>query len=153
MNVALDAYVSYMSTKGLDAKGFRTATLAHLAGVSTGQMSAMLQDYRIRQATGHPEYRYVIGCHEYGRNARWKILAKPGSDPKVVQQARREQAKWAARDAYNRITRDMAYELYPGLRGIESDDRIRQALDFAAKQHDLIVNFVEAVIGKNGNAA
>lgn len=148
---ALDAYVSQMSQRRIDPKGFRVSTLALLVGKPSGTMSQMLQRYRLAQARQVGDYRgqttrYVIAARSYGPNARWRILAKPGSDPKVVREARREQAKHIARDAYSRVVSDLVNELYPALGGGELDQHLADTMDFARRQFEVVVNHVDRVL-------
>lgn len=147
---ALDALVAEMGRRGIDAQGFNRQVLARLAGVSPEEMSTMLQQYRYAQRE-EGATRYVLGARQYGRSARWRILAKPGSDPKVVREARREQAIWAAVDAERRVLSDLMHEVYPGL-NVQVDAAIANEMDFLTDQMRLIVKRVERQL-TNGVAA
>jgi len=128
---ALDEYVGKMGRRGVDADGVRVGTLAALAGVTVRRMSGLLQEYRTRQ--GKTKTRYVIGCEGYGNPEtsanppRWKILAKPTSDPKVVQKAREDHATYLANDGLAKVVKDYACEVFPALQGAERDHVIEVA--------------------------
>lgn len=113
---ALDKYVTALGRRGVEPSGIRAKTLAGLAGVSRRKMSGYLQEHRAQGGE-----RYVVACQRYSRDARWKILAKPGSDPKVVQKARRDHAVWVAKDAMSRVANDVAKEIGPSMSGKEWD--------------------------------
>jgi hypothetical protein len=112
---ALDTYVTARKARGIDPTGVKAATLAKFAGVTVRLMSRYLQEYRLRPGSGGG--RYVLGCQNYGRGGRWLILAKPGSDPKVIREARASHARWIAMDAARRVVKDLAKELAPALKG------------------------------------
>lgn len=125
---ALDAYLAEMGRKSIDPEGVRVSSLAALVGVPTSAMSHHLQQYLRRQAKGVT--RYVIGCEGYGNPKtssnppRWKIMAKPNSDPKVVQRARLAHAKYLAHDNLTKTVRDYTRETFPGLGGTDLDRTI-----------------------------
>jgi len=135
---ALDAYVASMGTRGIDPQGVRVGTLAALVGVSNPRMSALLQDYRVRQNGGGT--KYVVGCEGYGNPdtstnpPRWKILSRPNSDPVVVQRARRDHAIYLARDMQTRLVRDFICEVYPALQGAQRD-RVVQTVSGSLLAH------------------
>ena len=146
----------------MDPDGVRTRTLAHLADVAPTEMSVMLQSYRLAQArlgeNGAPTTRYVIASQGYGRDARWRLLAKPDTDPKKVREARQSQMKWITQDMVRRVLSDVITEINPGLRGAETDQMIEQASVFLTKQVSAITELVQAIItnggsGPNGAAA
>ena len=147
---ALDQYVASMGHKGVDPGGFRTRTLAKMVDLEPSKMSTYLQEYRLAQARPDATTRYVIGCQGYGRDARWRILAKPGTDPKVVRLARKDQGRWIVKDAIERAMRDRLFEVNPSLAGVESDALIDSALDFATRQFEAVGTFVEQVLAVNG---
>lgn len=129
---ALDAYLTKLKARGQQGYrqnpgGIRAATLAKLAGVTRSQMSTMLMSYRwIQRRDGAT--RYVVGAQGYGQAARWRILAKPGSDPKAIREARLEQAMWIAQDGMARIVRDTLHEAFPALAGTAVDDIIEDEM-------------------------
>ena len=147
---ALDRYVKERGRRGSDPNGVRTRTLAHLAGVPVSAMSPMLQTFRVTQAKvdkdGAAVTKYVIAASGYGREARWRILAKPGSDPKVVQEARRSQTLWVARDMVKRVLSDVIHELNPSLQDAAVDQRIEAATKFLTTQVVLIADFVNETL-------
>src|SRR5690606_20553698 len=98
---------------------------------------------RLQQARSDSTTRYVVGCQGYGPEARWRILAKPGSDPKVVREARKDQATWIVKDSIERAMRDRLFEVNPSLAGTDSDALIDAALDFATRQFEAVGDFVE----------
>jgi hypothetical protein len=112
---ALDQYVAARKARGVDPTGVKCSTLAKFAGTDIRLMSRFLQEYRLRPPKGGG--RYVLGCQNYGRGGRWLILAKPGSDPKVIREARASHARWIATDAARRVVTDLAKELAPALQG------------------------------------
>lgn len=141
----LDIYIRNMARRGIDPGGFRTHTLAQLAGVSRPYMSTALQQYRMTQGNGNT--RYVIACEQYGPLARWRILAKPGSDPVVVQEARRQHGLWIARDAFRRYVTDRVHELQPALTNSQQDQLIDNCTILVENQFSATVTFIESVIG------
>jgi hypothetical protein len=146
VDVALNKYITMLNSRGIavDPDGFRAVTLAKVVGVSTSHMSAQLQDYRYRQSSG--KSRYIIGCEEYGPRARWKILAKPGTDPKAVQKARRLHAMWLARDTAQKFLRDVGLEVTPALKGAPMDPTIQSVLDHMARQIVLNAELVRTIL-------
>lgn len=146
---ALDQYVAYFGSRGIDPAGVRVATLAKLVDVTPAQMSQAVQAYRQAQVRDGAT-RYVIGCREYGRNARWSILAKPSTDPKVVQRARVEQARWITKDAVTRFAKDRLLEVNPSLTGKGKDPVIEHATAYAAEQLESMARFVENILAANG---
>lgn len=142
---ALDRYVTERRGRGIEPNGVRRKTLAYLAGISDQKMSQLLQQYRVAQSKDDGT-RYVVAAQDYGREARWRILAKPGSDPKVVQEARQEQAKWITADAVRRFTTDRITEVEPALRDKETDERVKHAMAFMAEQLDSTVRFVKKIL-------
>jgi hypothetical protein len=155
VDAGLDAYVRTMRSRGIDPNGFKCATLAAFAGTTRSDMSTALQQYRMSQkmltpaqiAAGFkPLTRYTIACEQYGPEARWKILSKPGSDPVVVQNARREHAKWSTRDSYRRLLTDYVHEVFPGLKGAQHDLLIERVCNLAENQFDATVQFVESML-------
>lgn len=144
---AIDRYVVIMRTKhgGLDPTGFQCDTLAHIAGTTREDMGHLLQQHR--QAAGT---RYVVACQGYGRAARWMILAKPGSDPKLVRQARRDQSVWIASDMAARFDRDIRTEIDPALRGTAADDIIKDAVDEMAAHTAVALRRIHKRLDKLG---
>ena len=128
---ALDEYVHRMGTRGVEPDGVRVGTLAALVGVDTRKMSAKLQEYRVRQSK--TKTRYVIGCQGYGNPEtspnppRWKILAKPTSDPQVVRKARQDHAVYLANDNLRKTVGDYTCEVFPALQGAARDHVIEIA--------------------------
>ncbi len=142
---ALDRYVGLMEREyGHAPYGFRCRTLAHLAGIKPQQMSTWLGMYRERQ--GHQATRYVIACSRYGRAAEWAILAKPGDDPAVVQEARRSAAIWVAQDTAARMVKDLVHEIRPGLRDTDQDRLIAAAGQFMQRDVTNLVDFVGTML-------
>jgi len=140
----IDRYIAARKARGggIEPRGFRAITLAALARprVTRGRMSALLQEHRLCPTT-----RYIVACQGYAANAWWHILATPASDPKAVQEARREQAKWAHRDMWRRLVSDMTYEIHPSLNQtavdkvvdslmVLTETQVRAAGEFAQKQ-------------------
>jgi hypothetical protein len=162
VELALDKYVSEMGKRGVDPNGIRVLTLAQLAGVPRKRMSIMLQEYRQRQkelAEEDPprQSRYVIGCEGYGPAARWSIMAKPKTDPVVVENNRMDHAIYVAGDAVKRLIRDYTSEVYPGLRKKETDEVIEIATRGLIEHVQVDVNTAVQLIrrggGHNGMAA
>jgi hypothetical protein len=145
---ACDLYVASMVGRGIDPKGVRCLTLAHLAGCDPTTMSGALQEHLVAQ--GKSKTRYVLGCEGYGRRARWKILSKPNTDPNVVRQARVDHAIHIAGDAFARHARDVLRELEPGLHGTAIDALILASARMAANQMEGIVTFVESMVHADG---
>jgi hypothetical protein len=148
---ALDQLVEMMRQRSIDAKGFNREIVARLGGVSPDEMSSMLQLYRQAQKVGGAT-KYVIAATGYGRGARWRILAKPGSDPKATQEARRQQAVWTATDAQARIVSDLMHEVFPGLRQTQIDGVIDREMEFLTDTMDTMVRRVERSLTSNGKA-
>lgn len=144
---ALDRYVSERRSRGVDPDGVRVKTLAHIADVSNGEMSTMLQSYRIAQARDGAT-RYVIAANSYGRNARWHILAKPGTDPRGVREARTAQTRWVAEDLTQRWFSDLKHEISPGLQDAETDEAIRAATEFLTGQFEQVKRLVERILSR-----
>lgn len=147
---ALDRYVAEMGRRGLDPAGVKAVTLAGLIDCPTPSVSSWLQEYRLSQLPGGTATRYVIGCQGYGRKARWRILAKPGSDPLVVRKARREQARWITQDVVSRYLRDRVHEVIAALQGNADDEQIRHVTKLAADQLEALAEFVEVMLGGTG---
>lgn len=145
VDLGLDRYIRSMQGRGIDPVGFRTNTLSQLAGVSRSYMSTALQQYRLTQ--GRVPTRYVIACEQYGPLARWRILAKPGSDPLVVREARRQHGLWIARDAFRRYVTDRVHELQPSLTNSQQDQLIDNCTILVENQFSATVTFIESVIG------
>lgn len=136
---ALDQYVSAFGTRGVDPSGVRCRTLATIAKVSVPTMSRYLQDHRQRGGE-----RYVVACQQYGaKRGRWKILAKPGSDPKVVQKARVNHTVWIAEDAARRLVKDIAKEIAPGMKGTAWDRVIEKETLALTETTELAVRRLE----------
>jgi plasmid maintenance system antidote protein VapI len=162
VELALDRYVSEMGKRGVDPNGIRVQTLAQLAGVPRKQMSVMLQEYRYRQGAlaekDPPQHsRYVVGCEGYGRAARWSIMAKPKTDPVVVQNNRMDHAIYVAQDAVNRLVRDYTAEVYPGMRKKEIDEVVeiatRGLVEHVKVDVNTAVQFIRRGGGHNGMGA
>lgn len=151
VELALDKYVRARRGRGIDPSGFRARTIAKIAGVDTSDMSSMLQRYRWTQRRPGAT-QYVVACQGYGSKARWRILAKPGSDPAVVREARREQALWVARDGLERIVRDTLTEVFPGLRGTVVDNLVEREVDTMVGHMKVSVRSVERALAANGAA-
>jgi len=132
VDLALDRYVKVMAARDIDPKGVTCATLARLVGLDAAMMSRLLQAYRLTQRRPNAT-RYVVGATSYGRRARWAILAKPGTDPALVREARRSQAVWVVQDAVRRLTTDGVLEVRPGLQGHHGDALI-EAVQRATEQ-------------------
>jgi hypothetical protein len=132
---ALDIYITSMrGRRGIDPSGFRAATLAKMVNVSVADMSTWLQDYRRLQ--GGRQTRYVVACESYGPRARWKILAKPGSHPTVIEKNHAAHAVWLTSDTFARFMRDIGFEIDPALRGHNpaADAQIKLVMTYAAQQ-------------------
>jgi hypothetical protein len=142
---ALDRYVSEMGRRGIEPEGVTARTLAALVDVPRSTMSTLLQEYRIAQAKPGAT-RYVLACREYGRNARWRIVAKPGSDPKVVQAARTEQGRYIAKDAVLRFLRDRNLEVAPALKGAAADENLAHVMNLAVGQMESVATFVQHML-------
>lgn len=158
VELALDRYVSEMGKRGVDPNGIRVATLAQLAGVERKAMSTMLQEYRYRQGTmpAEKKSRYVIGCEGYGRAARWSIMAKPRTDPVVVENNRMDHAIYVAGDALKRLVKDYTAEVYPALRSKDRDRVIeiatRGLVDHVKVDVNTAVQLIKGDGGANGLA-
>jgi hypothetical protein len=150
VELALDSYVKTRRGRGIEPTGFYARTLAKVAGCETARMSRLLQEFRYCQRRPGAT-RYVVACQGYGAKARWHILAKPGSDPHVVQEARREQALWVARDGLNRIVRDTLHEVFPGLRGKALDAAIEREVETMVAHMQVSVKAVERALARNGD--
>lgn len=122
----LDRLVTLSTKRGVDVRAFNREIVARLAGVAPDDMSNLLQLYRSAQPIGGVT-KYVIAAEGYGRAARWKILAKPGSDPKSVQQARLDHAAYLAKDSIERTVRDYVTEVEPALTSKQRDQVIAAA--------------------------
>lgn len=132
---ALDRYIlSMQGRRGIDPTGFRATTLAKMVNVSVADMSIWLQDYRRLQ--GHHQTRYVVACESYGPKARWKILAKPGSHPTLIEKNKQGHAIWLTSDTFARFMRDIGFEIDPSLRGHNpaADAQIKLVMTHAAQQ-------------------
>lgn len=146
VDAALDKYVATMQKRrGIDPSGFKVETIARIARIASNTMSFWLQEYRYAQGNGRPT-KYVIACQGYGRAARWRILAKPSSDLKTLQDARRIQAIWAIQDINARYRNDMVNEVLPALRGTGYDQSIAQVIPLVEHQLDGIKKHVERVL-------
>ena len=64
-------------------------------------MPSIIKSGRVVVVEGYID---VIACHQYGPGASWRILAKPGSDPLVVQEARGKAVVWSTRDMARRFS-------------------------------------------------
>lgn len=142
VDAALDKYVDSMKDRGIDPSGFATKTLAQFAKMPVGQMSQWLQVYR-REQDG-VSTRYVIACREYGRNARWRILSKPGSHARTVRRARVEQAQWVTTDAFARLSSDVEHEVRAALGNTADDAFVDRVIGFALTQVEATRDFVVA---------
>jgi hypothetical protein len=141
-----DAVTQYLQSvnSGNTPRSVRAATLAHFAGVSIGYMSTCLQVHRFAQKRGNTQY--ILGCEGYGRNASWRILAKPNSDPVYIQNARRQHGKYVARDALRRYMGDRLSEVKPGLQSAAADQMINSASTMVEQQLEAAVQFIESVL-------
>jgi hypothetical protein len=110
VDLALDRYVAAMRRRGDEPYGVRAQTLAALVKVPRVQMSASLQEHRLAQEHAG-RTRYVLAAERYGRSSYWIILAKPGDDPKLVQEARKAHAVWMVRDGVQRVMSDAVREV------------------------------------------
>lgn len=142
---AIDAYIAKMGTRGIDPEGFFARTLASFAKVERGEMSLALQYYRYRQRT-HGDTRFIIACEGYGPGARWRIQAKPSSDPKVVRQNRKDHAIYLAQDNQTKLVRDYASEVYPALQGAQLDQVIEIAVKGLVRNVETAVDTAVALI-------
>lgn len=132
---ALDRYITSMQgRRGIDPSGFRASTLAKMVNASVADMSTWLQDYRRLQ--GSRKTRYVVACESYGPQARWKILAKPGSHPNLIEKNKTAHAIWLTSDTFARFMRDIGFEIDPALRGQNpaTDAQIKLVMTHAAQQ-------------------
>ena len=127
--------IDTLKAKGIDPKGVHAKTLAALVKVTRQKMSFALQTYRREQQHGRTDY--VIAGYGYGRDARWRILYRPGSDPKVVQRARAARPSFAASPGVT-SGQDVVCELEPGLGGSALGAAIASVLPFVTAQHDAI---------------
>lgn len=144
VNQAITAYLASMGRRGIDPGGVRARTLAHFAGMPTGEMSLALQEYVKAQGSGRGQTQYVIGCRGYGREARWHILARPGSDPQVVQENRRLHGLWIVEDALRRLYADQFREVLPGLQGTTLDLEIEALVRLGVQQFEASVTFIRS---------
>jgi hypothetical protein len=144
---ALDKYVAARARRGMNPQGFRAGTLAKIIGEDRGRTSTRLQQYRGAQARPNGQQtRYVLGAYQYGPEARWRILAKPGDDPAHVRRARKQQAVHIFTDAHARMVSDLVHELYPGLSDSQTDRAIQDLTEFARKQAEVVVDHVQTVM-------
>jgi hypothetical protein len=152
---ALDRYiVSMAGRKGIDPGGVRAATLAALMHITVDEMSMWLQDYRRIQGSSRRQTRYTIACEGYGRIARWKIMAKPGSHPNLIEKNHRDHANWITWDAFQRFLRDTGLEIDPALRGHDpaADAQIKTVLSFAAQQMTNSMNLAKSLLANSKTA-
>ena len=124
----------------------KAATLAKLANVDRPTMSLLLANYRERQ--GAVATRYVIACREYGRNARWFLLALPKTDPAGVPRARQTAAVWSLEDAVRRFAKDARHEIRPGLHATVDDQHLNQVVTFAESNIASVVQLVRGMLGQ-----
>lgn len=143
---SLDRYVRMERRRGIDPEGVRAVTLAHIAGIPRREMSIALQEYRLAQGRPDSGTRYVIAAQQYGRLSRWNILSKPGTDPVVVRENRREHCLWIVHDAVKRLFTDHVKELNPSLTQSQQDQTIDQAVTLVERQFDATVQFVEQTL-------
>lgn len=122
VELALDRYVQQPDA---DLTSVRAGELATLIGEPTREMSTWLQQYRVQQQrvtragdtiARRVRTRYIIACYEYGRYARWRILAKPGDSPVVLRAAWFDQFVHVITDAVRRCIDDQLREVEPKLR-------------------------------------
>jgi hypothetical protein len=143
---ALDVYVAEKRhIYGTEPNYFRASDLAEIMGVPTESVSPLLQQHRV-----DPKSRFTIGHQgHYGRNAKWRILSKPGSNAVTIRRARVEHVKHMARDVALRYANDLQSELYPSLKG----DGRRQFIEGVAKEFQkTLERAVERVLQRLNNS-
>jgi len=97
---------------------FNRNTLAVCIEVATGQtvdvddVSNWLQSYRQSQ-TENSLQRYHLFCEGYARAAIWHVVAGPGIDATLAENALMAHREYVVGDIASRIERDMAHELAP----------------------------------------
>ncbi len=148
VEAALTVYVKTLGPRGADRRGFRAEVLADIAGISTVEMSDALQEYRQKKRKG-----FALGCQGYGRAARWFVLAKPNTDPRVVQRARREHLRYTAEDAVARFVQDQRLEVDPSLKNTPLDQCITSAQSDLTRQFQAAVESLAILLELSEEAA
>ena len=121
INQALDEFVALQMrthgrvvgrrfTRAVVVSAYKRATGSRLA---RGEVSELLQQYRVAQRRSGTHCEYRIGARGYGRAALWYVMDGPGLDPLDGEAMTVAHVGWVTRDLAARAASDTMRELIP----------------------------------------